>query len=291
MLVSVRFGNQEKPDASWTPFSTPCTDTLCTASGSGRWAQVKLVLDHDSSVEYLSWAYRTVNAPPEIRLFSVMEPGEIYVKPGTSADNVVIEATNPDRYGMFTSVSAPPPEAKDQDKGKKYYMRGYRTLAWEVFDPDGDEVQAALEFQKEGESAWMPVFEKEKITIFAFDTQVLPDGAYRFRLTVSDVPEGEKAQEISPLVIVDNTPPQISSKMEGGDLLIEVTDAMSRLWKVEWSADGKPFKDLRPEDGILDGPRETFRLSGDDIKGKSFIVVRAVDVFYNAITVPLSLPR
>ena len=289
--AAVRFGNQEKPDASWTPFSTPCADTPCAAAGSGRYGQVKLVLAPDARVEAVSWVYKTMNAPPEIRSFNVLEPGEVFLKTGYSPDNVMIEAVNPDRYGMFTTVSAPPAEARDQDKGKKYYMRGYRTFTWEVADADGDEVQSTLEFKKEGWSGWMPVFEKEKAAFFAFDTQALPDGAYRFRLTAADVPEGERAQEISPIIIVDNTPPQVSSKAAGGDLLIEVSDALSRLWKVEWSADGKPFKALQPEDGILDGPREKFRLGAAELKGKTFIVVRAVDSFYNAVTVPVNLPH
>jgi len=291
MKASVRFGNQEKPDASWSSFSTPCAQAPCETSGSGRYAQLKLVLAPGASVEVVSWVYQTVNAPPEIRSFNVLEPGEVFLKTGYSPDNVMIEATNPDRYGMFTTVAAPPAEARDQDKGKKYYMRGYRTFTWEVFDADGDEVKSTLEFRKEGEPQWMPVFEKEKASFFPFDTQALPDGAYRFRLTVADVPGGERAQEISPIVIVDNTPPTVTSKTQDGGLLIEVSDALSRLWKVEWSADGKPFRALQPEDGILDGPRETFRLSATELKGKTFIVVRAVDSFYNAVTVPLNLPR
>jgi hypothetical protein len=287
----VRFGGQEKPDAAWTPFSPPCSAPPCAAPGAGRFAQVKLVLTPGARVEYLSWAYRTVNAPPEIKAFNVMEPGEVFLKGGYAPDNVVIEAVNPDRYGMFTTLDVPPAEAKDKDKGKKYYKRGCRTFTWEVSDADGDEVQAALEFGREGQGGWMPVFEKEKGTSFAFDTQALPDGAYRFRLTVVDVPEGESAREISPLVLVDNTPPQITFARKGGDVGVEVSDALSRLWRVEWAADGKSFKALPPDDGLLDGPKEAFRIPAAEIKDRSFVVVRAADSFFNSVTVPLNVPH
>ena len=287
----VRFGGQEKPDASWTPFSAPCSSPPCAASGTGRFAQVKLALTPEASVEYLSWAYRTINAPPEIKTFAVMEPGEVYLKGGYSADNVVIEAVNPDRYGMFTTLDSPAAEAKDKDKGKKFYKRGYRTFTWEISDADGDEVQAAMEFKRENLETWMPVFEKEKTTSFAFDTQALPDGAYRFRLTVTDMPEGEGAQEISPLVMVDNTPPVITFVKRNEDVEATVADALSRLWRVEWAADGKPFRPLQPEDKLLDGPREVFHIPLSEIKDRSFVVVRAADSFFNNLSVSLDLRR
>ena len=283
--VAVRFGDQEKPDASWGPFSAPCTGKVCAFEGSGRYAQVKFLLAPGSRVEAFQWAYRPSNAAPEIRSFTALEPGEIYLKGAYSPEGTVVDAASPDKYGIFTTVEGAPQEAKEKSGQKKYFRKGYRTLAWEVADADGDEVVFDLEFQPSGGDRWFPVFKDEKQTSFALDSQALPDGWVRFRLTARDLPDREETREISPLVLVDNTPPSILFESDGRrGWKVAVADGASRLWKAEWSADAAEWEPLVPTDGLLDSNAETFRLPAAGVEGKTFIVVRAADRFFNFAT-------
>jgi hypothetical protein len=282
--VVVRFGDQEKPDGTWEAFTPPCDKRSCAFEGTGRFGQVKFVLAPGARVEAFQWAYRPVNAPPEIRSFTALDPGEIFLKGAYSPDGTVVDAANPDKYGIFTTVEGAPPEAKDKATQKKYFRKGYRTLAWEVADADGDEVQYDLAFQPAGSDRWLPVFEEEKLTNFALDTQALPDGWVRFRLTARDLPDREETRELSPLVQVDNTPPAISFAPDGKGWKVVVADDGSRLWKAEIALDAAAWEPLTPEDGLLDSSLETFRIPAGRLEGKSLILVRAADRFYNFAT-------
>ena len=126
-----------------------------------------------------------------------------------------------------------------------------------------------------------------------FDTSQLPDGLYELRLVVtdaadnpdaplSDAKEGVEFQ-------VDNTPPQIASTVSGNDVLIRVTDKLSPIGKVEYSADAQKWIRLTPVDGIADSSDETYRLSRSAVAGK-FVIVRATDAYYNVVTESITLP-
>jgi hypothetical protein len=282
VTVAVRFGDQEKPDAAWGPFSAPCAEKTCPFEGAGRYGQARFVLVPGARVEAFQWVYRPRNVPPEIRSFTALEPGEIFLKAGSGPDTAVVEAASPDKYGIFTTVEGAPPEAKDKSGQKKYFRKGYRTLVWEVADADGDEVEYDLHFQPTASDGWLPVFEGEKHTAFSLDTQALPDGWFRFRLTARDRPDREEAREFSPLVQVDNRPPSIAFASDGRrGWRVTVADAGSRLWKVEASFDAEKWEPLEPEDGLLDSAEETFLLPAARAKDRTFIVVRAADRFYN----------
>ena len=82
---------------------------------------------------------------------------------------------------------------------------------------------------------------------------------------------------------MDNTPPAITYTVEGDDVVIRVNDRLSPVGKVEYSADAQKWVRLTATDGISDSPEETFRLKRNAVQGK-FVIVRAVDSFYNVAT-------
>ena len=55
------------------------------------------------------------------------------------------------------------------------------------------------------------------------------------------------------------------------------------------SADAQKWIRITPVDGISDSPSETYRLKRSVLAGK-FIIVRAVDAFYNVATESITLP-
>ena len=62
-----------------------------------------------------------------------------------------------------------------------------------------------------------------------------------------------------------------------------MSDALSPIGKVEYSVDAQKWVPLIADDGIADAPEESFRIPRSTVSGK-FVVVRAVDVFYNVAT-------
>ena len=63
---------------------------------------------------------------------------------------------------------------------------------------------------------------------------------------------------VSEPVLVDNTPPTLSARVEGDRVRGEVEDGASVVLRVEVSVDGVEWRALRAEDGVLDERREAF---------------------------------
>ena len=68
-----------------------------------------------------------------------------------------------------------------------------------------------------------------------------------------------------------------------------MSDSLSTVGKVEYSADAQKWVRLTPDDGIADSSKETYRVKTTDVGGK-FVVVRATDAFYNVTTSSVSVP-
>lgn len=283
---SVRFrtGQTEDPGPAWSDWGTPCEKPVCRVHLKGKYAQFRVLLEEDAFLERARWSYNPLNIKPEIRSFDVQPPGDVYLESSYQPKNIVIQATNPDKYGIFTTLNAAPEKANNKVKGKKVYMKGYRTFTWEVEDPNDDELAFSLMYRKEEGKKWREIFKDSRNTFFSFDTMVLPDGEYRFKLEASDGPSNPETasftvSEISPTVLVDNHPPKITFETRKGKTTITVTDALSPITKVEISIDGTPWKKLQPDDKIFDSREEIFHIPA----GKGTLVVRAQDYFYNTV--------
>jgi hypothetical protein len=230
-------------------------------------------------------AYRQVNLEPEVKEFTVHEPGEVFLKTPPPSDRIV-EVQHPDLSGIFTTLDD---DAADRQAtlGKKYYRVGYQSLSWKVEDPNGDPLRFSVEVQQAGRDAWWPVREDLDTTAIALDTQALPDGLYRFRLVATDEPANPEtprtASRISSLVTVDNTPPRLTVVREGDAWRITVEDALSAVTRVEWNREATRWIALAAEDGALGGRRATFRLNSE--RGRHVLAVRAVDAHHNRAVV------
>lgn len=287
---SIRFrsGATSSPDDTWSAWSeaAACGEGAAAAPPA-RYLQWQLEVSgpEGSRTDQVMVFYRQVNQPPEIREFRVHEPGEVFLRTPPPADRVV-ELTHPDLSGIFTTLSDEPREAAER-LGKRYYRVGFRTLSWRVEDPNGDPMLFTVEVQRAGNDQWWPVRRDLDAVNLALDTQALADGLYRFRLTASDAPanpaEAAVAAALSPWVVVDNTPPRVTVQRRGDEWLVAVEDELSPLIRVEWNRDAERWYPLQPEDGMLDGRRETFRIPAR--RGHHVVAVRAVDAQFNRTTV------
>lgn len=289
--VRIRFrtGISPKPDATWLPW----TDWMPASAGTvdlsaARTLQWEIEFPAGAAlpiaVDRVEVAVVEVNLPPEVQQLTVEEPGVVYLAAPPPA-GPVIEAIHPDINGIFTVIDDSAPKNNGSAKGKKYYRAGFRTVSWEVSDPNKD----PLKFRLEVESRDGFTFEvRERITgtQLAVDTHAVPDGVYRFRLIASDAPRNpEGALEVSRVsrwFPVDNSPPSLSLRRTEDTWTVSVRDELSPIVRAEWSRDGDEWNALAPSDGLLDGREESFEFAA--APGRHMVVVRVVDRQHNRAT-------
>jgi len=294
LAIAFRSGNTRTPDATWSAWSpaTSASDGPIQAP-AGRYVQWKLTMPNpanDIVVDTVSVSFVNRNVAPVIDAIAVQDPAVVYITGSYPQSPQVVEATNPDEYGIFTSLETP----RDKNEpGKKVYRKGFRTVTWRAHDENNDSLRYSLYFRRKGTEKWLRLRENVEETSMNFDTSQLPDGLYELRLVVtdatdnpdaplSDAKEGVEFQ-------VDNTPPHIAATVSGDDVMIRVTDKLSAIGKVEYSADAQKWIRLTPVDGIADSPDETYRLSRGAVAGK-FVIVRATDTYFNVATESITLP-
>jgi hypothetical protein len=293
LAIAFRSGNTRTPDATWSPWSATSNGQQGNIDvPAGRYLQWKLTMPNaasDVAVDAVTVAFLNRNMAPVIDTVAVQDPAVVFITGNYPASPQVVEATNPDEYGIFTSLDNP--RSNDQP-GKKMFRKGFRTVNWRAHDENGDSLRYSLYFRRKGTDRWLRLRENIDETSINFDTSQLPDATYELRLVASDIIDNPD----NPLTAsregidfqVDNTPPSITFTSQGDEVVVRVADKASPIGKVEYSADAQKWIRLMPADGIADSPDETYQLKRSAVDGK-FVIVRAVDAFYNVATESIDL--
>lgn len=294
VAIAFRSGNTRTADGTWSAWSQARGTTEGPVDApAGRYIQWKLTMPKpaaDVSVDTVSVSFVNRNIAPVIDSVAVAEPAVVYITGSYPPSPQVVEATNPDDYGIFTSLDSP---RDKNEQGKKVFRKGFRTVAWRAHDENGDSIRYSLSFRRVGSDRWLRLRDNLEETSINFDTSQLPDGRYELRLAatdandnpdtpLTDVKEGLEFQ-------VDNTPPVITVTTEGDEVVIRVSDKTATIGKVEYSIDAQKWLRLTPVDGLNDSSDETYRIKRSAVAGK-FGIVRAVDSFFNVATESISLP-
>lgn len=163
-------------------------------------------------------------------------------------------------------------------------------LKWKVENPDDDELAYRLELRREGDGEWRKVplgggddpFTK---TDFEWNTEALPDGVYRLRLTATDARSNDAGRAledvfVTPPFVVDNARPQVTGLVvKDGVVSARAADQLSRIDELAWSIDGGEWRVAFPKDGVFDDVTELFsvRLPKDLGPGSHTLELRAAD--------------
>ncbi|HEX2253160.1 MAG TPA: hypothetical protein VHQ65_07830 [Thermoanaerobaculia bacterium] len=322
LAFSFRSGISSEPDRTWSEW-TPWQgaggggrdggELALAALPRGRYAQWRARFEAGqgrgegaSPLLYgIELTYRQENLRPRFTDLDVLEPGRILVPANFNPGSQVFEPVSPSRDSIFTTLQ---PGGDGDPRLKTLWKPGFRSLTWDAEDDNDDELVYSLGFQRAGAAAgfsagegdedaaggegWLTMAEELDAEHFSFDATVLPDGVYRFRVVVSDRPANPAgaaltAERVSEPVVVDHTPPALVSVAAAGAgrLRVVLEDGLLPLRQVRLSRDAAEWSDLTPEDGLLDGRRESFLV--DSGGAAALLLLQSVDAAYNGATYDL----
>ncbi len=293
-----RSGNAARPDKTWSDWSEPLEDSRGSqvSSPNARYIQWRAELsggDAESPVlDSVTVTYLPQNSPPALRSISVaaQSPASDSRKQDAAqpaaAGSYSITVSDTADTGASTSAGTP---TQTLARSAARQMQ----VTWQADDPDGDTLVSSLYFRGEDEREWKLVKADLRESTFTLDGDVLADGRYFFRVTVSDQPSNPRdtareAEIVSAPVLIDNTPPLVTAGApirNGSSVSIEfeATDAASSLRQAEYSLDARRWIPVEAADGITDSRNERFPVRLDNVSpGEHLLVIRVYDAAGNA---------
>jgi hypothetical protein len=285
LIFRTRSGNSARPDTTWSDWSEPIADPARNQvpSPPARYIQWLADLPAAAALDAVSLSYQPPNSKPQVRSIQVTQqwsplpPKLSAPSPSTSAYSVTVTDTGE----AAPSTSSGTPTQVIPRSGKPQIL-----IAWQADDPDSDTLLYRLDYRAAGESRWIELRKDISENTILEDAERFADGRYLFRVTASDSPSNQPAEVrgaelLSPPVLIDLTPPQVTARAEGRTVVVDSTDTASPLRRAEASVDGGPWLPLTAEDGVIDGKIERFRFN-TAAAGEISVVFRVMDAAGNA---------
>lgn len=262
--VQTRSGNTEKPDETWSGWSTAATDQKGSqiASPKARFVQWKATFTAaGSSLAEVSLAFAARNLAPEVTAINVLPTNVgLAANPPQQIDpNIELAGMDPIDFGL-PSAAVPP---------RKLYQRGAISLQWNAEDRNGDKLVYDVFYREISESTWKLLKGDAVDNFIAIDGQSLADGRYVFKVVAKDSPSNPvtlslNGERVTEPFDIDNTAPVVTAAgtpVITGDkarVSFDAVDAASRITRAEYSVNGGEWRPVYADDGIADGPRERF---------------------------------
>ena len=289
-----RSGNTDSPDTTWSAWTGGATDPdgRRIESAPARYLQWKLGLAGGTPrIESVEAAWREQNLPPRLDDLVVAPQGAGFREGELTPRSESVTQTLPG--GQKVEYTMPSPTGPQALRALPMWAHGIRTLQWRGSDPNGDQLSYKVEVKREDGGDWILVGDDLDANTFSWDTNGMPDGRYRVRVTATDAPSNAVGEERTDQILsepftVDNTPPSITrfdARPEDGAIAIEgqAEDGASALSKIEVSVDNDAWRPVTPEGGLTDAREETFRARLPDVaKGEHTVGLRVTDLAGNA---------
>jgi len=292
--IETRSGNTAEPDGTWydwapVQWGDPVTDGQIQSPVARylQWrAKIKEQHGRRPELDLVEVFYVPSNEAPQIKNLTVKVVGG---SPAAAAG-----AGNPGgsapRPAMPPPMSGPPAPGAPKTDGGDGRSAGVGEnsnperieIAWQVEDPNDDQIQSAVYFKGEDERVWKLIKDEWTQPKYVFPTGTLPDGAYRVKVCVTDKPSNAGAQArtdelVSDQFLVDNTPPKVESvkgTLQAGQWKVEavVSDATALIADVKYNIDGQEWHVLQPADGLYDERTEQLAFETDTLKGEEHVL-------------------
>ena len=290
-----RSGNTDPLDSTWSQWSHGGSEAQPrSVAPAARYFQWRLTAAGGTPhVESVEAAWQEQNLAPKIDDVVVAPQGQGFREGDMTPRTEAITQTLPS--GQKVEYSLPVGTTPKALRDLPGYARGLRTLQWHASDANGDALKYKVEVRSEPSGPWIKVDDDLESTAFTWDTNGLPDGRYRVRVTASDagvnpVGEGLTGTALSAPFTVDNTAPsvtELAAASQPGAVVVtgRAEDASSTLTRIEVSIDNGDWQTVTPDGGFADERVLGFRARLPDVKpGEHTLSVRAVDTAGNSAT-------
>ena len=300
--VQTRTGNGERPDATWSDWSTAYRNPEGNqiSSPRARFIQWRATVRASASSSERSWvedvsvAYLPRNVAPEVLSISVLPIGvglqqmaQVTVDP-----NVESSGIDPSVFGPVAQV---PP--------RRFYQRGARSFQWAAEDRNSDTLEYAIYYRALNEQTFRLLKDKLRDNFYTIDGATLADGRYVIKVVASDAPDNPQGQKLtgerlSEPVDIDNTPPVV--KVNGQPqvtrdsvrVVFAVDDVTGKVKKADASLNGAAWIPVFPDDGIADSGHEVYSVDFAQLgPGEHTISLRTFDSSGNVGTLSVTVRR
>jgi len=298
-----RSGNTEKPDATWSEWSSPYQnpEEVKITSPRGRYLQLKFELQSNNpklspQVHSFEVNFLRDNLSPTVQQVYFLQRG-IYFTPHTigqlegprsseissrTLDKLRRPRSSEEIYQELMAQKTPPEMRMIQQ-----YRPGMLTLAWEADDPNADTLLFDIQYLAYGQKEWKTLATDLTQQVYSFDSTTLMDGKYHFRVSARDdlanPGNGYTVYRDSDLMTLDNTPPVIhnlSAQVVGQQVEVRFAaeDRLSPLAYAEYAVNGQSSELIASSDGIIDSKKENFVIRfAKPAPGSHDIVVKVTD--------------
>ncbi len=294
--LQTRSGNGERPDSTWSEWSTVYRDASGSqiASPRARFIQWRATLrstgaSPPSWMEDASIAYLPRNVAPEVLSITSLPIGvglqqvaQIQIDP-----NLESSGLDPSLFGAVAQV---PP--------RRVFQRGARSFQWQAEDRNSDTLEYAIYYRPLNENTFRLLKDKVSDNFYTIDGATLADGRYVVRVIASDAPDNPPGQaltgeRLSEPVDIDNTPPVLRAQPPSQSRVVfEAVDATGKIKRSDVSIDGAPWSPVFPDDGIADSGNERYTIEVPVLTaGEHTISLRVFDGSGNVGTASVSLRR
>jgi len=298
--VQTRSGNGERPDSTWSEWSTSYRDASGSqiASPRARFVQWRAVLRSaaggaPSWMEDVSLAYLPRNVAPEILSVTSLPIGIGLQQVAQLQVDPNLEASGLDPSLLGAVAQAAP---------RRLFQRGARSFQWQAEDRNGDTLEYAIYYRSLNESTFRLLKDKLRDNFYTIDGATLADGRYVVRIIASDAPDNPLGQALtgermSEPFDIDNTPPvvrAVNNSASGANprASFEVMDATGKVKRADVSINGSLWTPVFPDDGIADGGNERYTVDIPSLgPGEHTISLRAFDGSGNVGTISVTLRR
>lgn len=301
--VQTRTGNGERPDATWSDWSTPYRNPEGNqiTSPRARFIQWRATVRsagaasaNSSWIEDVSVAYLPRNVAPEVLSISVLPIGVGLQQMTQVAIDPNVESSGLDP-SLFGPVAQVPP--------RRFYQRGARSFQWQAEDRNSDTLEYAIYYRALNEQTFRLLKDKLRDNFYTIDGATLADGRYVIKVVASDSPDNPPGQKLtgerlSEPVDIDNTPPAVKVMgqpqitRDSVRVVFSVDDATGKIRKADASVDGAAWSPVFPDDGIADSGHEVYSVDFSGLgPGEHTISLRSFDSSGNVGTLSVTVKR
>jgi sugar lactone lactonase YvrE len=266
VAIETRSGNTETPNETWSGWSAvgQTGQRGKIASPNSRYLQWRAVLKSTTpnvALNEVSVAFLGRNIAPEVLSITILPPNVgLLANPAVQVDpNIELSGMDPATFGL--PVQSVPP--------RKVYLRGARAFQWTAEDRNGDKLLYDVYYRETGDADFKLLKADLADNFYSLDGLSLADGRYFIRVVAKDTlgnPSGQflTGEMLSEPFDIDNSQPVVTAvgtpQMSGNKARVSfsATDKFGWLARAEYSINGGEWQTVYADDGISDGPQETY---------------------------------